>query len=407
MSNVEHEHGPDCDCPDCGDPRSMDFLDKYLTVWIFGAMAIGVGLGYIVPGVTQPIQDFHLVEIGLIVMMYPPLAKVNYGQLPRVFAQWRVLSLSLIQNWLLGPTLMFGLALVFFGGIVPGLPARPEFFLGLVFIGMARCIAMVLVWNDLADGSSEYAAGLVAFNSVFQILTYGIYITFFALVLPEALGLETLTAGIAEFEITAGEVFEAIAIFLGIPFAAGILSRYVLPVSVGIYSQYAGTGIHGGEWYEENYLPTIDPLTLVALLFTVIVMFATQGGKIVAEPGNVVLIAVPLTIYFLVMFVVSFAMGHRIGADYSTTTAIGFTAASNNFELAIAVAVAVFGIESSVAFTTVIGPLIEVPVLLSLVYVALWLQRTVDWRGHTTGQLDSTKPTSAGDSAADPITEDD
>ncbi|ACV10852.1 arsenical-resistance protein [Halorhabdus utahensis DSM 12940] len=395
MSAVEHEHGPDCDCPDCGDPRSMDFLDKYLTVWIFGAMAIGVGLGYVAPSVTAPINDFYLVEIGLILMMYPPLAKVNYGQLPRVFSQWRVLGLSLLQNWLIGPTLMVGLALLFFGGIVPGLPARPDFFLGLVFIGMARCIAMVLVWNDLADGSSEYAAGLVAFNSVFQILTYGVYITFFALVLPDVLGLETLTAGIAEFEITAGEVFAAIAIFLGIPFAAGIASRFV------------GTRTKGEAWYDEEFVPKIDPLTLVALLFTVIVMFATQGGKILDEPGNVVLIAVPLTIYFLVMFVVSFAMGHRIGADYSTTTAIGFTAASNNFELAIAVAVAVFGVESSVAFTTVIGPLIEVPVLLSLVYVALWLQRTVDWRGHTTGQLDSTKPTTVAETDAEPVTEDD
>ena len=395
MSAVEHEHGPDCDCPDCGDPRSMDFLDKYLTVWIFGAMAIGVGLGAFADGVTAPINDFYLVEIGLILMMYPPLAKVNYGQLPRVFAQWRVLGLSLLQNWLIGPTLMVGLALLFFGGIVPGLPARPDFFLGLVFIGMARCIAMVLVWNDLADGSSEYAAGLVAFNSVFQILTYGVYITFFALVLPDVLGLETLTAGIAEFEITAGEVFAAIAIFLGLPFAAGIASRFV------------GTRTKGEAWYDEEFVPKIDPLTLVALLFTVIVMFATQGGKILDEPGNVVLIAVPLTIYFLVMFVVSFAMGHRIGADYSTTTAIGFTAASNNFELAIAVAVAVFGVESSVAFTTVIGPLIEVPVLLSLVYVALWLQRTVDWRGHTTGQLDSTKPTTVAETDAEPVTEDD
>lgn len=395
MSAVEHEHGPDCDCPDCGDPRSMDFLDKYLTVWIFGAMAIGVGLGYVAPGVTQPIQDFHLVEIGLILMMYPPLAKVNYGQLPRVFSQWRVLSLSLLQNWLIGPTLMVGLALIFFGGVVPGLPARPEFFLGLVFIGMARCIAMVLVWNDLADGSSEYAAGLVAFNSVFQILTYGVYITFFALFLPEALGLETLTAGIAAFDITAWQVFEAIAIFLGIPFAAGILSRFV------------GTRTKGVEWYDEQFVPTVDPLTLVALLFTVIVMFAMQGERIVAQPTDVLLVAVPLTIYFLVMFVVSFAMGHRIGADYSTTTAIGFTAASNNFELAIAVAIAVFGVGSGVAFTTVIGPLIEVPVLLSLVYVALWLQRTVDWRGHTTGQLEGTKPTTAGDTDAEPVPEDD
>ncbi|MFB6152394.1 MAG: ACR3 family arsenite efflux transporter [Haloarculaceae archaeon] len=395
MSAVEHEHGPDCDCPDCGDPRSMDVLDKYLTVWIFGAMAVGVGLGYAAPGVTEPIQNLHLVEIGLILMMYPPLAKVNYGQLPRVFAQWRVLGLSLFQNWLIGPTLMVTLALIFFGGIVPGLPARPEFFLGLVFIGMARCIAMVLVWNDLAEGSGEYAAGLVAFNSVFQILTYGVYVTFFALLLPDVLGLETLAASIDAFDVTPIQVFRAIAIFLGIPFAAGILSRYV------------GTRTKGVEWYDEEFVPTVDPLTLVALLFTVIVMFAMQGERIVGQPSDVLLVAVPLTIYFLVMFVVSFAMGHRIGADYSTTTAIGFTAASNNFELAIAVAVAVFGVGSGVAFTTVIGPLIEVPVLLSLVYVALWLQRTVDWRGHTTGQLESTKPASATGGDADPIAEDD
>ncbi|AOW79816.1 arsenic resistance protein ArsB [Halodesulfurarchaeum formicicum] len=374
---------------------SLDFLDKYLTVWIFGAMAIGVGLGYIAPGITQPIQDLHLVPIGLVLMMYPPLAKVNYGQLPRVFAQWRVLGLSLLQNWLIGPTLMVVLALVFFGGIVPGLPARPEFFLGLVFIGMARCIAMVLVWNDLAEGSSEYAAGLVAFNSVFQILTYGVYITVFALFLPDALGLEELTAGIAAFNVSPAQVFEAIAIFLGIPFAAGILSRYV------------GTRTRGVEWYEEKFVPRIDPLTLVALLFTVIVMFAMQGERIVGQPTDVLLIAVPLTIYFVVQFFLGFGMGHWIGADYSTTTAIGFTAASNNFELAIAVAVAVFGVGSGVAFTTVIGPLIEVPVLLSLVYVALWFQRNVDWRGHTTGQLDSTTPAGATGSDGEPITEKD
>jgi len=395
MSAVEHGHGPDCDCPDCGDPRSMDFLDKYLTVWIFVAMAIGVGLGYAAPSVTQLIQDLHLVEIGLILMMYPPLAKVNYGQLPTVFSQWRVLGLSLLQNWLIGPTLMVTLALVFFGGVVPGLPARPEFFLGLVFIGMARCIAMVLVWNDLAEGSSEYAAGLVAFNSVFQILTYGVYITFFALFLPDVLGLEALTSGIAAFDITVWQVFEAIAIFLGIPFAAGILSRYV------------GTQSRGAKWYDEEFIPKVDPLTLVALLFTVIVMFAMQGERIVGQPTDVLLVAIPLTIYFVVMFVVSFAMGHRIGADYSTTTAIGFTAASNNFELAIAVAVAVFGVGSGVAFTTVIGPLIEVPVLLSLVYVALWLQRGIDWHGHTTGQLESTKPADRTDNDADPVTKND
>jgi ACR3 family arsenite transporter len=374
MSAVEHEHGPDCGCPDCGDPRSMDFLDKYLTVWIFAAMAVGVGLGSVAPSVTDPIEEFYLVEIGLILMMYPPLAKVDYGQLPTVFSKWRVLSLSLLQNWLIGPTLMFALAVVFFSGITPGLPARPEFFLGLVFIGMARCIAMVLVWNDLADGSSEYAAGLVAFNSVFQILTYGLYVWFFALFLPPVLGLDI---GIASgFEITVSQVFEAIAIFLGIPFAAGIVTRYV------------GTSTRGEEWYDGTFVPAISPLTLVALLFTVVVMFATQGDAIVAHPTDVLVIAVPLTIYFIVMFLVSFGMGRHIGADYSTTTAIGFTAASNNFELAIAVAVAVFGVGSGVAFATVVGPLIEVPVLLALVKVAIYFQRRFDWTGHDTGSLD-------------------
>jgi len=381
MSNVDHEHGPDCDCPDCGDPRSMDFLDKYLTVWIFLAMAIGVGLGYVAPGVTDPIEEFYLVEIGLIAMMYPPLAKVNYRQLPRVFSQWRVLSLSLIQNWLIGPTLMFALAVIFFSGIVPAFPARPEYFLGLIFIGMARCIAMVLVWNDLADGSSEYAAGLVAFNSVFQILTYGVYIWFFALFLPPILGLDAMVAGIDAFDITVGQVFWAIAIFLGIPFAGGIVTRL------------GGVRSKGEEWYEETFVPTISPLTLIALLFTVIVMFATQGDRILAQPFDVVWLAVPLTIYFVVMFLVSFGMGRGIGADYSTTTAIGFTAASNNFELAIAVAVAVFGVGSGVAFATVIGPLIEVPVLLALVYVAIYFQEKFEWGGYETGQLESTKPT--------------
>ncbi|MFP4632073.1 MAG: ACR3 family arsenite efflux transporter [Halobacteriales archaeon] len=358
----------------------MDFLDRYLTVWIFGAMAVGVGLGYVAPSLTGPIQDLHLVEIGLILMMYPPLAKVNYGQLPTVFRNWRVLSLSLVQNWLIGPTLMFALAVVFFSGLVPPFEARPEFFLGLVFIGMARCIAMVLVWNELAEGSPEYAAGLVAFNSVFQIVTYGVYIWFFALYLPPLLGMESLVAGISEFGITPRQVFEAIAVFLGIPFAAGILSRY------------AGTRTKGVEWYEESFEPAVSPLTLIALLFTVVVMFAMQGERIVGQPTDVLLIAVPLTIYFVVMFLVSFWMGREIGADYSTTTAIGFTAASNNFELAIAVAVAVFGVGSGVAFATVVGPLIEVPVLLALVNVALYLQRRFDWRGYTTGRLDGSVP---------------
>ncbi|PSP54501.1 arsenical-resistance protein [Halobacteriales archaeon QS_1_67_19] len=383
MSEVVREHGPHCDCESCGDPRSMDFLDKYLTVWILGAMVLGVGLGYLAPGVTEPIRDLHLVEIGLIAMMYPPLAKADYSRLPAVFSNWRVLGLSLVQNWLIGPTLMFGLAVVFFGGVVPGLPPRPEYFLGLVFIGMARCIAMVLVWNELAEGSTEYVTGLVAFNSLFQILTYGAYVWFFALVAPPLLGMESLVAGITTFDITPAQVFEAIVVFLGIPFVAGFLTRYV------------GTRAKSETWYDETFVPKIDPLTLVALLFTVIVMFATQGGAIVASPGDVVLIAVPLTIYFVVMFLVSFGMGRGIGADYSTTTAIGFTAASNNFELAIAVAVAVFGVGSGVAFATVVGPLIEVPVLLALVNVALYFQRRFDWDGFETGRLDAsaTEPT--------------
>jgi len=379
MSNVgAHEHGPNCGCESCGDPRSMDVLDKYLTVWIFAAMAAGVGLGFAAPSVTEPIREFYLVEVGLILMMYPPLAKADYSRLPAVFSNWRVLGLSLVQNWLIGPTLMFGLAVVFFGGLVPGLPARPEFFLGLVFIGMARCIAMVLVWNELAEGSTEYVTGLVAFNSLFQILTYGVYVWFFALFLPPILGMETLVAGIAAFEITPAQVVEAILVFLGIPFAAGFLSRY------------AGTRVKGEAWYDEAFVPAVDPLTLVALLFTVVVMFATQGGSIVASPADVLLIAVPLAVYFVVMFLVSFGMGRGIGADYSTTTAIGFTAASNNFELAIAVAVAVFGVGSGVAFATVVGPLIEVPVLLALVNVALYFQRRFDWGGLDTGQLDAT-----------------
>jgi ACR3 family arsenite transporter len=387
VSNVDttHDHGPNCGCDACGDPRSMDFLDRYLTVWILGAMAIGVGLGFVAPSVTGPIQELHLVEVGLILMMYPPLAKADYSQLRTVFSNYRVLSLSLVQNWLIGPTLMFGLAVVFFSGLVPGLPARPEYFLGLVFIGMARCIAMVLVWNELAEGSTEYVTGLVAFNSLFQIVTYGVYVWFFALFLPPLLGMESLVAGITTFDITPVQVFEAIVVFLGIPFAAGFLSRYV------------GTRVKGREWYDEEFVPRIDPLTLVALLFTVIVMFATQGGRIVASPGDVLLIAVPLTIYFVVMFLVSFGMGRGIGADYSTTTAIGFTAASNNFELAIAVAVAVFGVGSGVAFATVVGPLIEVPVLLALVNVALYFQRRYDWGGRGDGSGRSSRTASTDD----------
>ncbi|MFB6269877.1 MAG: ACR3 family arsenite efflux transporter, partial [Halobacterium sp.] len=349
-ATAAHDHGPDCGCDACGDPRSMAFLDKYLTVWIFAAMAVGVGVGSVAPSVTQPIRDLHLVEIGLVLMMYPPLAKADYSRLPAVFSNWRVLGLSLVQNWLIGPTLMFALAVAFFGGVVPGLPARPEYFLGLVFIGMARCIAMVLVWNELADGSTEYVTGLVAFNSLFQILTYGVYVWAFALAAPDLLGLDALAAGITAFDVAPAQVFEAIVVFLGVPFAAGFLTRY------------AGTRAKSAAWYDDEFVPKIDPLTLVALLFTVVVMFATQGEALLAAPADVLLVAVPLTVYFVAMFLVSFAMGKGVGADYATTTAIGFTAASNNFELAIAVSVAVFGVGSGVAFTTVVGPLIEVPV---------------------------------------------
>ena len=380
-----HDHGPNCGCETCGDPRSMGFLDKYLTVWIVGAMAIGVGLGFVAPSVTQPIRDLHLVEVGLIAMMYPPLAKADYSRLRTVFSNRRVLSLSLVQNWFISPTLMFGLAVVFFGGVVPGLPARPDYFLGLVFIGIARCIAMVLVWNELAEGSTEYVTGLVAFNSLFQIVTYGVYVWFFALVLPSALGMESLVAGITTFDITPMQVIEAIVVFLGIPFAAGFLSRYV------------GTRIKSEAWYEDEFVPSVDPLTLVALLFTVGVMFATQGNAIVASPGDVLLVAVLLTIYFVAMFLISFGMGRGVGADYSTTTAIGFTAASNNFELAIAVAVAVFGVGSGVAFATVVGPLIEVPVLLALVNVALYFQRRFDWTGRDDGRIPAPTEASTDD----------